>query len=92
MVMRKRGTKRKLFDPDKVVATLSQGVDRDLTDAIHAYCGGPSYKHGVLRYALVRQRSELLKKYCSPQQEREKLEHETFDKFHQINAHISKVN
>jgi len=92
MVVKKRGTKRKLFDPDEVSTYLSQGVERDLSEAIHAYCGGPSYKHGVLRYALNRQRQELLKKYCSPKQDVERLERETFNKFHDINAHMAEVN
>jgi len=88
MKKQSRKSKRKLFDPDKIAVAIHQAVERDFHQAQHEYCLNDS----TVLYALNRQANELRKKYCSPTQEIDRLEDETFDKFFKVNRHMTQIN
>jgi hypothetical protein len=82
-------SKRMLFDPDALATLIHQAVQLDYSKAQHEYClKSDTMQH----FAFNRQCNELLKKYCSPTQDQQKLEEETFEKFFEVNSHILETN
>lgn len=77
-----------LFDPDEISTLISQAVSRDLGISTQVYAD----PNNPLAYARYRQGDELLKKFCSPNQDKDRLEAETFEKFLKVNQHMAQVN
>ena len=80
--------KRKLFNPDEIATAISQALSRDFVGAQHVYCLNDS----TLAYAFNRQTNDILKKYCSSSQDKDRLQIEAFDKFSEVNNHMAKIN
>lgn len=85
---RKKLKKRLLFNPDEISTQISQAINSDL-GAITQSTMDPN---DPLAYARYRQCSEVLKKYCSPSQDKDRLEAEAFAKFREVNQHIGIIN
>ena len=85
---RKKSKSNKLFDPDEISTLISQAIVSDMGSATHVY--GDS--NDPVAYAKSRQKAEILKKYCSEDQDKEKLESDTFHKFLEINRHMIETN
>ena len=83
-----RQSKRKLFDPDKIATSISQAIRRDFRQAQHEYC----LNEDTVAYAFNRQVSDILKKYCSPSQDKESLQAQAFQKFLEVNEHMRLTN
>jgi hypothetical protein len=88
MSKKDRKSKRKLFNPDKIATAVHQAVIRDFKEAQHVYCLDDS----VVLTAYNRQVNELLKKYCSTDQDIERLTAETYAKFRVVNTHMGRTN
>lgn len=88
MSKKNRPSKRKLFDPDKIATAIHQVVIRDFKEAQHVYCLNDS----TVLAAYNRQVNELLKKYCSTDQDIDRLTAETFAKFREVNTHMGRTN
>jgi hypothetical protein len=88
MSKKHRTKKRPLFDPDEIATLISQAIVSDLAASEQKYGDA----NDPLAYAKYRQSSEILKKYCSPSQDKDKLEQETFEKFKKVNAHMRAIN
>lgn len=85
---RKKVKKQQLFDPDTISTEVHQALWRDFRDAQHVYC----IKDDLTAFSFNRQAEELLRKFCSHRQDKDKLEFETFAKFRKVNKHMAKTN
>jgi hypothetical protein len=77
MSKRKPVKKRSLFDPDEVATSINQALMFDLQSGTQVYTG----TRDPVLYARQRQAAELMKKYCSMDQDKDRLEAQTFEKF-----------
>jgi len=77
-----------LFDPCVISNEIHKALCRDFGQAQHVYCLNDS----TTLYAFNRQAAELLKKYCSPGLNEDKLTLEAFEKFKATNEHMGRIN
>lgn len=82
---RTRKKARRLFNPDVVVTTAHQFLERDLRSSTRLY---GRVEHPGSMYA-TRQVADFQKKYASPYIQQNDLEELTYDKFHTVNEHMS---
>lgn len=81
--MKAKVKQQPFFNPDKIVDTIHQGINRDLALGTHVYPGV-----NALRYYVASQSKDFAKKYASPFIDAKPLTDVTFQKFLKVNEHM----
>lgn len=85
MTRRSQTKGKRTFDPDKILTKIHRSIDRDFAHGHTEYV----VNEGVRSLFKERQTKEFRKKYHNPAATDDRLEKLTFERFSQINEHMS---